>query len=319
MEVDADISTYGCGSRLTRRRAQLRRNARHRIVCRALALLASAADAVKNLDTPLGRSLNRFEKNEGASRLNRDLMPLPFIDNATWSIPLRTLPEAKLLLFRLVNASSAGLNHLHGGGLFGRGNRAPNKCQQSALTGICRRWWQLGIHLGQSIKCSSYDPNAYRDLVFRKSSSGAMPLVATSVDVLGVCATVDAQLHLPPELREIVEDPTKLLTVADDKLCPEVAFTGGCRLEYVLLLRREFRAGKIALRTSCKHAEQLFFLQKKAPGALREVWNGKVLSEATVDPPLPPWLSSPSCLATLETSDDRPLLMSARDGACFFD
>ena len=60
-------------------------------------------------------------------------------------------------------------------------------------------------------------------------------------------------------------------------------------------------------------------MPKKSSDALREVWNGRDLSAATVESPLPPWFSSPSCLANLEASDDRPLLMSARDGACFFD
>ena len=315
----ADTSAHGWGSRCTRRRALLRRNARHRVVCRALALFATAVDAVEVLDTPIGRYLKCFEENAGGSRHDHDLLPLPFVKSSTWSVPLRTLPALKSLLFKLVNASSAGLNHLHGGSRRSECSGAPSKCQSSALTGICRRWWQLGIHLGQSAKRLTYDPEAYSNLVFRKSSSGARPLVAATVDVLEVCSTVDAQLHLPAELREIVENPTKLVTVADNKLSPDVVYTGGRRSEYVLLLRKEFRAGKITFQSNCKHAKQIFFLPKKSSDALREVWNGKGLSAATVQSPLPPWLSSPSCLADLEASDDRPLLMSARDGACFFD
>lgn len=54
-----------------------------------------------------------------------------------------------------------------------------------------------------------------------------MPLVAASVDVLDVCSAVDAQLHLPTELREVVENPTKLLTATDIEMSPEVEFAGG--------------------------------------------------------------------------------------------
>ena len=60
-------------------------------------------------------------------------------------------------------------------------------------------------------------------------------------------------------------------------------------------------------------------MAKKSAGVLREVWNGSSLCTSTAVPPSPPWLVSPTSLAMLECSDDAPLWISSRDGACFFD
>ena len=298
--IGSVTSAYGCGSRCTRRRAQLRRNARHKVVCRALSLMVTAVEAARNLDSPFGKCLKSLGITDNATRHASDLLPLPCVDASSWTVPVSTLPSTQRSLLILVNASAAGLNHLHGGSRRNPGLGAPSKCQRSALEGICFRWWQLGIHMAVRADHLHFDPSAYHDLVGRKSSSWAMPLVAASVDVLDVCAAVDAQQHLPPHLREIVESPSERLIVATGKLCGDVVFSGGYRSEYVRLRRREFRARKVTFRNNCTHVEQLFFLPKKASGALREVWNGKGLSESTADSPMPPWLASPSCLAALE-------------------
>lgn len=52
---------------------------------------------------------------------------------------------------------------------------------------------------------------------------------------------------------------------------------------------------------------------------MREVWDGSLISSASAEPTTPRWLADPSALIALESSWDRPIYVSTRDGACFFD
>ena len=306
----SQLSERGAGSLRTSRRAWLRRNAEHRIILKALMLFSTVVAAARNSNSAFGRRLSSSVTKGAKLGRARDLVPLPYVSGEDGVMHMRTIHTVRTVLHQLVNATVEGLNFLHGGRCV-TGRISPSLSQRAALQNITMRWWQLGRVLARRDGNLTYNPTAYADLVARKTASGAKPLLASGVDVLSNCSDVDAQAFLPSDLRTIVESSTSLLIEDTSKLNPIVEFGGGSRSEYALLLIKQFRAGKISLGLDRSHAEIILFLPKRTSGAMREVWNGKCLSEATIESPEPPWLSSPSCLANLEASDDRPLLLSA--------
>ena len=71
------------------------------------------------------------------------------------------------------------------------------------------------------------------------------------------------------------------------------------------------------LRPTCSAGT--FVVAKKEAERLREVWDGSLISSASVEPLAPRWLAEPSALIALESSWDAPIYVSTRDGACFYD
>ncbi len=130
------------------------------------------------------------------------------------------------------------------------------------------------------------------------------------------CSTVAAKwTHRPSSNRsaEHHRKPEALFMAGPGAFTPEVRFSSGSRDEYAFLFRSECRTKKML---SDDHAPTL---PTCTPGRQRQVWDGSSHSKATLVPPQPPWLGSPSSCGVFECSDDEPLWMSVRDGSCFFD
>ena len=60
-----------------------------------------------------------------------------------------------------------------------------------------------------------------------------------------------------------------------------------------------------------------FMVAKKDASRLREAWAGNLISAASAEPTSPRLLADPSALIALESSWDRPIYVSTRDGAYF--
>jgi hypothetical protein len=84
-------------------------------------------------------------------------------------------------------------------------------------------------------------------------------------------------------------------------------------------VQRQLRAGKVALCRDPAAVAGVFAVGKQGSGRLREVWNGRSITEAAARPPKPPLQANPAALAELEASAERPLWMSGRDARVFFD
>ncbi len=116
-----------------------------------------------------------------------------------------------------------------------------------------------------------------------------------------------------------------LIPIEKAAMLPRIArMSGKDRAEYVLLVRRQIRAGLVRLSSDPRHAADVGVVRKGDAAAggenvrQREVWMGQELSEAACRPPKPIFGASPAALARLESSDDRPLRTCTRDAANFF-
>jgi hypothetical protein len=148
---------------------------------------------------------------------------------------------------------------------------------------------------------------------------GYAPLVACHVDGLAHCGQVDPSFCLPDELREIFRDPDLLFPKGVTAVPKVVRFTGGSRREYSTLVRQQLKAGKVALMREPVCSAGTFVIAKRGTNRQREVWNRGAIIAASGDPPQPRLMADPAALTALEASVDRPLFVSSRDGACFFD
>jgi len=91
--------------------------------------------------------------------------------------------------------------------------------------------------------------------------------------------------------------------------------------EYAALVVRQLRSRKVELRAHVRGGGAVFAVGKRdsAKLRLREVWHGARVSDCALPPPAPPCLAGPTALLDLESSIERPLFMSKRDGRCLFD
>ena len=160
---------------------------------------------------------------------------------------------------------------------------------------------------------------AFGEMILKSTGSRYAPLRAENVDMLTLCGGVDPDPFLPEEVRRVAHDPASLFDRAIDNLPCDSSLRGVSRAEYILLVRRQCRARKIGLSPTARDVAPIFCVPKRDPRKLREVWNGSEFSSLTCVPPCLPFMATPAALSTLESSDDRPLLFSSRDGAAFFD
>ena len=80
------------------------------------------------------------------------------------------------------------------------------------------------------------------------------------------------------------------------------------RGDRVTLTIRLLRAGKLSLAQEAKASADTFTVGKPGGDRLREIWNGGLLTAASVDSWKPPYQACPAALTTLEASDDRPFV-----------
>ena len=81
---------------------------------------------------------------------------------------------------------------------------------------------------------------------------------------------------------------------------------------------RQLKSDKVKLGAFAYAGAGVFPVSKKN-GRCREVWNGHDLSEASVKPPLPPVLASPTALTNIQTTADSRVFVTKRAIRAYFD
>ena len=150
-------------------------------------------------------------------------------------------------------------------------------------------------------------------------TSKVQPLDAARCALLSRSAQLDPLRFVDTEVKELLHDPSRLLPTFRPGMCPVSRVDARDKEQYAFLVLRQLRAGKVTLRCSISAGASVFTVGKRGGTTLREVWNGKRLSELAVRPPKPPHLLSPTCLLHLEASSCKPIRVWKRDSACMFD
>ena len=304
----------------TLRRALLRRRSASRRRDEADAFLDQVVTSICASGTPFGN----FAKDiyDGSVKLtfdsNRNLVPLPIclLNSVPW--PLECSAHQRETLLRLVNVSVAGINFLNASDAIACCSARASSAQRSSLSRLARKWWSVVCHIARKGDSVKHYVGAFGDLAKRNQPCSSSSLKAHQVDMLDTCAKLDVDDFVPDAFAATTNDPA-LLFVDGMGTLPSSAPLRGKRAEYVLLVRRQLRANKVALGRWAKHAAEVFTIHKKGSDKLREVWNGSALSQQAARPPTLPWLATPSSLTSLEASSDRKVWMSCRDGRVFFD
>ena len=307
------------GTVRSQRRARLRRQARQTEVAAGLARLVQLLETARACGGVFGRFLDCGLVGRGGVTVcaTRDVLPLPWASASTLELRFDTSQHCRGLLLSLVNGTVAGLNFQFSNLRAKISGASASGAQRAVFANLGDQWWRLGAQLSRSTLAPT-PGSAYRRLVSKGSCPKAVPLRADRVDIPPACSRVDPSPFLPPDVRRIACDP-ELLFPDGVEAVRMTRFSAGARAEYVLLLRRQIRVGKIRLTTHANHVSSVFAVGKQDGDRLREVWDGGPLSRCAAPPPKAPYLANPAALTGLECSDDLPLWVSTRDGACFFD
>ncbi len=91
------------------------------------------------------------------------------------------------------------------------------------------------------------------------------------------------------------------------------------RDEYAKLVRRMLQIQKVKLVLKPRGVGSFFVVPKTKPGHLRPIWHGGVISDECLAPPPPRRLGNPASFVDVCVLGGRPLLMSKRDAASYFD
>ena len=232
------------------------------------------------------------------------------------------IPTAKDLaagLTTLANFSLAGCNFLYGGMRAIAVPSRPTGAQSDAHAEILSKRWSLLRHASNT---DDFISGLVSSPFFARSvtSQGAGPaLDADRVDGISKCGQVDTAHWLPSDAQQLFGSEANLFPAGLVDVPVTVTFKGGSRFEYAKLVRAQLESRKVALMLRPSSSAGTFVVAKKDTSRLREVWDGSLISSASAEPTAPRWLADPSALIALESPWDRPIYVSSRDGACFFD
>jgi len=216
-----------------------------------------------------------------------------------------------------LNAGLSALNVL-GGFVKAVVRCAPTKAQRSVMQMALRKAGRL---LRRLVSCEMPDGAVCMTALLGDASTRtttAVPLSAGSVDVHPRCGGVDVQRILPQELLDVVTNPKRLFTDVTPDIARIPALRGDDRMAYLKYVKLELAAGKVEL-TPCIQGGGSIFGVSKSGGRVRPVWNGTRVSEASLKPPKPQYLTGPAALTRLETVPCKPFFFSKRDGRSMFD
>ncbi len=277
-------------------------------------------EAVLNADNGFSKYLRRFT---GASlpKLSgrcRDVLPLPLPALSELAVGQGLGTQHRAAAEQLLCHSAAGLNFLWSGQRARAVPRTASKLQQAVLRRLFTKVLLILEVLEKSVE-SADSTDAFARVVGRSDVGKYPDLRSDAVDLLERCGGVDPQPSLDASARAVVESETLLFGDAAAELPQLARFEAGTAEEYRRLVVRQLRAGKVALMLRPKAVAATFTIGKKGKDALREIWNGKEITQAAARPPKPPLQANPSALAELEASADRPLWVSGRDARVFFD
>jgi hypothetical protein len=245
----------------------------------------------------------------------RDLLPLPVVTRRHIEEYWREGDHD--VLFLLLQIACASLNYLFCSGC---PSELPSKATHLHLTVIQREWRKLQAMWDEITVCE-VGPVERSFGHFCGAGSARTPplLTAQSVDVLPRAGLVNPLDFIDKDSRTTLTTPGLLFPdglagAEGQRVCREPR-----RGERVALTLAMLRSGRLKLAHSSAAAADTFIVGKRSGGKCREVWNGARLTILAARAPKPPLLASPSSLATLEGSDDRPVRTSCRDGRIFFD
>jgi len=248
----------------------------------------------------------------------RDALPLPLVCTSRLRWP-PGLSEARVGCgIRVLNLAGAGLNFLFGGR---RSLLVPGSCTHlhAEVYGCLLLKFLAGLATLDSAQVDIVSTNAFARLVGRGEWAAAPDLKADAVDLLDCCGSLNPFPALSEDAAKVVGSPDLPFPNGVKDVKRGCLFRAGARAEYLKLLARQLAAKKVALMIKPVASASTFVVQKRGGDRQREVWHGGPLSTAATAPPKPPLLANPGALAELESSLDRPLWMSARDGEVFFD
>ena len=152
-----------------------------------------------------------------------------------------------------------------------------------------------------------------------EASFAAPPLrlVADLVDLPEAAATCDPTPLLGNELREILEHVDGIAPPAP--VGHEVhTIPRHSRAEYLKLVGRELKLGKLSLHRTARGIGSVFAVPKSGDRQ-RAVWHGTLVSEASSKPVKPRRLANPAALLALDWPAGTRIRWSKRDAASFFD
>ena len=251
----------------------------------------------------------------------RDVFPLAPVTGLEHK-PAGMLVGRWRVLMSFVNVIVAALNWLYG---VKQGARAPAKhtaCQRAVVANVVARANSVLVRL-QTVEDGSWE-RFLPDFVARPLRPAAVAssfqdLVADRVDNLEAAALCDPLPHLPPDVQSKLCGESEIVAATAENLDCFEAVPHGSREEYAKLVVKQLRCGKLGLSTWCKAGGTTFAVGKPGGSRLREVWDGRRVSEASARPPKPRHLASPTALTFLECTQEHPLRLSKRDASCWFD
>ena len=241
----------------------------------------------------------------------RDLFPMPRI--ICLGKTDMEFPDA--LVINIANLSIAALSFLHGDRAVSV-DRAPTRLQMDVQLHVLSKVEQLFTRLAQSTPGDA--SLTFGAFVGRGKSTKYPTTDPEQVDGLRKAGLVDPLPFLGKSMRDVVSSAAQMFPDGVNAEISEATFTAGKRADYLTLLVRHLRSGKVALCTNAVAAGSVFVVGKPN-GKQREVWHGGRISEAARRPPKPPHLITPTALTHLETSKAEPFYIAKKDGSCFFD
>ncbi len=137
-------------------------------------------------------------------------------------------------------------------------------------------------------------------------SEQRLELDAARADCPERAGTCDPMPLLPADVHEQLLDADKLFSNAPAALERFPGFYAGARAEYLKLVIRQLRCGKLCLAESVRGGGTVFPVGKSS-GNQREVWHGSRVSAVAARPPRPAHLASPTAFRAIELAEGEVL------------
>mmetsp|Transcript_179202 Transcript_179202/g.568670 ORF Transcript_179202/g.568670 Transcript_179202/m.568670 type:complete len:1089 (-) Transcript_179202:910-4176(-) len=254
-----------------------------------------------------------------ASGRSRDVLPLPPVGAEAVSWPLLCGRADAHHLARMLDVSCAALNWLYTLGQCGPVPCSTSAIQRQMCVRILTKLVDAASLLAEAAPTAPLTACAFAALTLQDPASAYPSLLADRIALVDGCGNLDPVPCLPAEHATIVQSPDLMFARGTGCLPRSLVYDGGPRQEYIALVRRQLRAGKVALVGQACATGRVFAVAKRGTEQQREIWHGGQVTDAAAAPPPPPELANPAALADLEASADRPLWVSGRDAEVFFD
>jgi hypothetical protein len=279
-----------------------------------LRLLEDVVETVRSHQSLLDMFVSSCRPDEDLKdQRRRDIFPLPFLTEPFDSSPV---PDGVPLILMLTNNAVLGLNSLYGCQVDPNATRPPILAQRV----VQKRLWHKCCRFVVRFHALGDVASGAESLAsFTNTEVAAVGrLVADSVDLLASSGKVDPVPFLSAEAKDSLLG-SKLFPdrSANLRKFPDVKQKD--RAEYIRLVARQLRCGKVDL---CKHivgGGTVFTVAKRDSAKVREVWHGAKVSAAALPPLAPLHLASPSALLDLEATAAAPVRLTKRDGRVLFD